>query len=113
MLVSVNIRPPLSHNLSDRGMDKQNVPGKLVKLAVFNQGKSQRICDPFRIVPSYLLNEAWPGSCELGAALEPAGAWLLIAGAGGEYSVDTPFAGISLEAIAARYFTNVFSCDSI
>lgn len=26
------------------------------------------------IISSYLLNEAWPGSCELGAAVEPAGA---------------------------------------
>lgn len=52
------------------------VLGKLVKLVVFIPPKmSAHICTVSdNIISAYLLNEAWPGSCELGAAVEPAGA---------------------------------------
>lgn len=66
----------------------------------------QRIRCIGEYIPSYLLNEACPGSCELGAAFEPAGAWLLIWGAGAEYWLEepAPSADISFEAIAAGIF---------
>lgn len=66
--------PRTEASIDDKKWVDMYILGKLVKLVVFIKKKLSAHLYIGQYFSSYLLNEACPGSCELGAAFEPAGA---------------------------------------